>query len=140
MLIKAYFPTLPQIIAASPPSPPVSAEDIGFHVTSDSSFLARQFIPLLKPFQYALWLHLITSRLILNFRRKTYGESKIIAYLLFVAAVLDRAPIVLHRLLGRAQLMDSLTVAGTVSFALKSAMAYQAFLYPAVPQEEAEDE
>lgn len=139
-LARAYAPALPHLITASPPKAEASDTDVTFRVTAASSLVGRTLIPLLVPFQRALWTTLLVSQWQLNRTRRSFGQSKLVVWLLLAQGALERLPIVLHAVVGRPQLMQALTVGGTVQFALLGALAYQAAVYPAVPQEEEDDE
>lgn len=109
-------------------------------VTPSSSFLSRTFIPLLGPLFKTVWWFAAVSQLHLNWRLKSFGESKLYRAMCFAKAVLNWIPIVFHARLGRAELMEALTLQGAVGMCAHGALVYQAWLYPSVPQEEAEDE
>lgn len=136
----AYGPSTPKLIAASPPTPPPTESSSALRVTEKTSLIGRTLIPLIGPWFSAIWWLCSLSQLHLNFRRKSFGESKLYHVMALAEAVLDWTPIVFHGVLGRAELMESLTLRGVVKMSARVAMVYQAWLYPSNPQEEAEDE
>jgi hypothetical protein len=139
-VLFAYGPASPKIISASPPSQAVSPTSVGIRVTSSTSSIGRVLIPLIYPSQGAFWWSFMLAQIRLNWRRKSFGESKLYRTLCLTETILDWIPIVFHASLGRAELMSSLTLREVVRMAAQGAMVYQAWLYPSVPQEEAEDE
>lgn len=98
------------------------------------------FTPLIGPLIKTAWWSTAVSQLHLNWRLKSFGESKLYRAMCFAKAVLDWIPIVFHARLGRAELMEALTLRAAVKMCANGAFVYQAWLYPSVPQEEAEDE
>lgn len=128
------------LISASPPST-TGGSPYDLWLDSDSSFLARTLYPFIHPFKDAMWYSLVVSQCLLNYRRKTFaGSLKTNAYILVLLDILASVPTAFHGLLGRSELMNPLTVWDVAALLLHGWKAYQAFVYPRVPQEENEDD
>lgn len=80
-------------------------------------------------------------QLILNARSKTFaGHHRLGAYCAFAGALCSMIPVILHRHLGRDELMKPLMMGHALELALKAWQAWQATAYPVVKQEEPESE
>lgn len=121
------------IISASPPGSPSDIQRLPFFA---NQHLDRFTGTILQAICFGN-----IAQLILNMRSKTFaGLHPFGAYCSFADSLCDAIPVMLHRHLGRDELMKPLMMGHALELALKAWQAWQATAYPVVKQEEPESE
>ncbi|KAL7416526.1 hypothetical protein BDY24DRAFT_236329 [Mrakia frigida] len=128
------LPNLPHLISASPSSPPTVGP--GSHRNKNGSP-----VRFLTPANQSFHLVLFLSQFLLNQRSRTFaGTHKIAAALDLVSELAWNLPIMLSSRWGTWLMMDPLTPWFLVVLGAKSALAYQAWSFETVKQEDGEEE
>ncbi|GAA5893057.1 hypothetical protein JCM8208_004334 [Rhodotorula glutinis] len=127
-------PSLPHLVAASPPS-------IDMVKTHEASQLWKLLHPWVAGVSSALSVVSEVGQIHLNYRRGTFaGMYRMAAVLRFAFEVLEALPILFLRIFGEWHLRPPFRFEDVVSIAISAIVAGQAFQYPAVTQVEEEEE
>lgn len=113
----------------------------GWHLDPDGHWLRNFLLRSIQPTRQTTFVLACVSQLALNRARRTFGGAfRSAAGLAFAEVLAGAAPTLLHPVVGKAHSIVSFDAWHLFVLVLLGALAAQAVVYPAVPQEEPEDE